>query len=270
MAYEKLVTVYDTAEHAKSAMSALERAGFSAAEMHPITKSEVEAIDSAAHNAVRQPGFWHRLLGDDVVEYEGRVFGRAIDGGGTVLTMRVADTDVDRAVKILHETRPVDIEHRAAQLGAVVPAVEPPTRSAATSPVAAAVALTTGAKEATDQVLRLAEEQLQVSKEQVAAGTTTVRRYVIERPVEEKVTLHEEHADIVRRAVRDPAFVGDIDWDDRTIVVTETAERAIINKVPRIAEEIVIRRAGSDRVETIRETVRRQQADVGRIDASKR
>ena len=269
MAYEKIVTVFDTTEHANRAMDALERAGFERAEMHPITKDEVNAIDAAAHQAVKQPGFWHRLLGDDVVEYEGNVFSRAVDGGGTVLTVRVADTDADRAMQILHQIQPVDIEHRAAQLGIVAPAVEKPSVVPSAVPVAAAVAATPVAKEASDQVLRLAEEQLQVGKEQYEAGTTKVRRYVVENPVEAQVSLHEEHAAVVRRAVSDPSYVGDIDWDDKTIVVTETAERAIVNKVNRIAEEVVIRREGSDRVQTIRDTVRKQQVDVQQVGSDK-
>jgi hypothetical protein len=32
--------------------------------------------------------------------------------------------------------------------------------------------------------------------------------------VEEQVTLHEEHAEVVRRAVSDPNYVKDIDWSD--------------------------------------------------------
>jgi uncharacterized protein (TIGR02271 family) len=262
MAYEKIVTVFDTDVHAKQAIDALERSGFDRAEMHSISKADVNAIEAAGHKAVKEPGFWQRLLGEDVVEYEGQVYGRAVDGGGTVLTVRVPDADAPRAIEILHRIQPVDIEHRAAQLGLVTAAVEKPVVAPAAVPVATAVAKTGAATEATDQVLRLAEEQLQVGKEQVEAGTTRVRRYVVEKPVEAQVTLHEEHAAVVRRAVADPTYVGDVDWDDKTIVVTETAEKAIVNKVSRIAEEVVIRREGSDRVQTIRDTVRKQQVDV--------
>ncbi len=270
MAYEKIVTVFDTAANANRAMDSLEKAGFSRSEMHTLTKDDATRINGEAATALKQPGFWQRLFGSDVVEYEGHVFSKAVDGGGTVLTLRADESDVPEAIKILHDSNAIDIEHRAASLGLIKPAVEPPV--AAPTPaksVAAAVAATPVAKVATDQVLRLAEEQLQVGKEQVEAGTTTVRRYVIEKPVEAQVTLHEEHADVVRRAVKDPNYVGDIDWGDSTVVVTETAERALIHKVPRIAEEVMIRRAGSDRVEQIRDTVRKQQADVSRSTPDK-
>ena len=109
-------------------------------------------------------------------------------------------------------------------------------------------------------VLRLAEEQLQVGKEAVEAGRTRVRRFVTETEVAKDVTLHEEHAEVFRRAVTDPKFVGDIDWADSEIEVVETAEHALVSKTARIVEEIGLKKVGTDHVETIHEKLRRQQA----------
>jgi hypothetical protein len=44
------------------------------------------------------------------------------------------------------------------------------------------------------------------------------------------VTLHEEHAEVLRKAISDPKYIGEIDWADGTIEVIETAEHAIANK----------------------------------------
>jgi hypothetical protein len=99
----------------------------------------------------------------------------------------------------------------------------------------------------------------------IQEGTTRIRRFVTEKPVEAKVTLHEEHAQVVRRAISDPKFLQDIDWSDKTIEVTETAEEAVVSKSARVAEEVVISKEGSDREETIRDTVRRQQVEVERL-----
>ena len=68
----------------------------------------------------------------------------------------------------------------------------------------------------------LAEEQLNVGKYVFDTGTTRIRRFVIEKPVEANVTLHEEHAEVVRRDITDPAYVADIDWSDKAYEVTET------------------------------------------------
>jgi stress response protein YsnF len=88
---------------------------------------------------------------------------------------------------------------------------------------------------------------------------------MVEKPVEANITLHEEHAEVIRRAVTDPAYVKDIDWSDKTIDVTETAEEAVVNKTARITEEVLIRKQGSDRTQTVHDTVRRQQVDVEQV-----
>jgi stress response protein YsnF len=85
------------------------------------------------------------------------------------------------------------------------------------------VAVSPKLAEVHDEVLRLAEEQLQVGKRMVETGMTRVRRFVTEKEVSADVTLHEEHAEVLRRAVTDPKYVGDIDWADATIEIRETA-----------------------------------------------
>jgi uncharacterized protein (TIGR02271 family) len=114
-------------------------------------------------------------------------------------------------------------------------------------------------------MLRLAEEQINVGKRMVESGHTRVRRYVIERPVEASITLHEEHAEVIRRVITDPPYVKAIDWSDKTIDVTETTEEAVVNKTARVTEEVVIRKQGSDRTQTVHDKVRRQQIDVEQV-----
>jgi hypothetical protein len=80
--------------------------------------------------------------------------------------------------------------------------------------------------------------------------------------VEEQVSLHEEHAEVVRKAISEPSYVADIDWSDKAYEVTETAEQAVVSKSARVVEEVTLRKSGSDRVETVKDTVRRQQVEV--------
>jgi uncharacterized protein (TIGR02271 family) len=116
-----------------------------------------------------------------------------------------------------------------------------------------------------EEVLRLAEEQLEVGKREVETGKARIRRFVTEKPVESRVTLHEEHAEIARRAVTDPAALRDVDWSDKVIEVVETDEQPVVTKTARVAEEVLIRREGNDHVETVRDTVRRQQVELERL-----
>ena len=261
MNYEKIVTLFDTPEHAEAARRNLESAGFPASEISVVSKKGLPS----AGESLREPGLWHRLFGRDIEQHEATVYGRTVESGGVVLTLRAAETDISRAMGILNAHNAVDVLGRAVDHGIL------PAARAVGAPVvaeAASAAATITAPVSREQVLRLAEEQLEVGKRLVECGSTRIRRFVTQKPVEAKITLHEEHANVVRRGVSDPAFLKDIDWSDKTIEVMETDEQAVVSKSARIAEEVVISKTGSDRVETVRDTVRRQQAEVERQNAS--
>jgi uncharacterized protein (TIGR02271 family) len=164
-------------------------------------------------------------------------------------------------MSILDVHEPVDVHKQANKIGADFP-IE--AKALVTAPGTA----TTGVGK--EEVLRLAEEQMNVGKRMFETGTTRVRRFVTERPVEAQVNLHEEHAKAVRRAVTDPNYIADIDWSDREYTVTETAERPVVSKTARVVEEIAVGREGLDRTETVRDTVRRQQAEVEKLDPTKK
>jgi uncharacterized protein (TIGR02271 family) len=236
VSYEKVVTLFDTAEHAEAARRNLENAGFSSTDISIVGKLGLPGDASA----LRRPGLWQKLFGRDIEEHEARVYGKTVEAGGVVLTLRAPDSQLSKAMGILNQ-------HNV---------VEPRTIPSPAKP------LTTDIGKG--EVLRLAEEQLEVGKRLITEGTTRIRRFVVQKPVEAQVTLHEEHVEIVRRAVADPAFVKDIDWTDRTIEIIETIEQPVVSKSTHIAEEVVIGKKGSDRVETVKDTVRRQQVEVER------
>ena len=231
MNYEKIVALFDTPEHAEAARRNLETAGFPAGQLSLVSNKTL----TTAGQALREPGMWHRLFGRDIEQHEATVYGRTVEAGGVVLTLRVPETDTPRAMGILNAHKVVDVQNRAVEHGlisaAAAAAVAPPVIK---SPMAATIASAVSK----EQVLRLAEEQLVVGKKMVEDGTTRIRRFVTEKPVEAQVTLHEEHAQVVRRAVSDPNFVKDIDWSDQTIEVTETAEQAVPDTVRRQQVEV--------------------------------
>lgn len=266
MANETIVAVFDTAAHADAAVHALRGAGFAPNDISTFNRERLTAGSGAAGRGAQRVGLWHRLFGGDIRQHEALVYGHAVESGGVVVSVRVPDTQVAHALGVLDVHKPVDVSERAASIGVAPPNVvaaatpAPPPLAAKQSVAPAVRAAGQG-----EQVLRLAEEQLDVGKRQVQAGTTRIRRFVTTRPIEAQVTLHEEHADVMRRAVADPEFLKEIDWADKTIEVTETAEEPVVTKKTRVAEEVVVRKEGSERVETVRDTVRRQQADVERV-----
>ena len=260
MSYEKVVTLFDTAEHAEFARRNLENAGFAADDISIVGKKGL--ADNVL--ALREPGLWHKLFGRDIAEYEAKVFGKTVEGGGAVLTLRVPDSQLAKAMGILNQHHVVDVSRRAVETGLV-----------ATSDVMPVVPTPVPAKPLTaeidkGEVLRLAEEQLEVGKRLVTEGTTRIRRFIVEKPVEAKVTLHEEHVEIVRLAAANPTSVKDVDWTEKTIEMIDTHEEPVISKSVHLAEEVRVGRKATDRVETVRDKVRRQDVQVDRVPVSGR
>jgi uncharacterized protein (TIGR02271 family) len=273
MAYETIVAVFDTTAHANAAVQALKAGGFANADISVFDENRLAGGKNAIAAGVREAGLWHRLFGDDIHKHEAAIYNQAVKEGGVVVSARVLDSEVAHAVAILDLHRPVDVHDRAVTSG-ISPAahVEAVEKKIDAMPLTAVqqVAVSPKLAEAHDGILRLAEEQLQVGKKLVESGRTRVRRFVTERPVTANVTLHEEHAELLRRAVTDPKYFGEIDWADKEIEVVETAEHALVNKTARIVEEVSLKKIGSDHVETINDKLRRQQVEIEKVGADGR
>jgi uncharacterized protein (TIGR02271 family) len=270
MKYQTIVAVYDTREHAQAAYNALKMGGFSEADISLLDNDRLRTGKSDILVGTSKPGFWARLFGEDLHEHEAVVYGQTVEQGGAVVSARVIDSEVAHATAILDLYHPIDVHDRAVTSGiAPLAHVEAVEKKLETIPLAAkqTVAVTPKLAEVHDEVLRLAEEQLQVGKKMIETGRTRVRRFVTEREASADVTLHEEHAELLRRAVNDPKFADTIDWADREIEVVETAEQALVNKTARIVEEVSLKKIGKDHVETIKDKLRRQQVEVTRVGA---
>jgi uncharacterized protein (TIGR02271 family) len=257
MTDETIVAVYDSVEQADRAVRDLEAAGIpsSAITQHSSNRG---ATSSTATAPVHEKGFWASLFGDED-RYETHVYNRSMESGSTVVTVRASEEHLTQAMDILEQHNPVDIDERATSYG---------LGAGRTTDTAAASIATddahVGGTQTGDEVIPLAEEKLAVGKRLVNRGTTRVRRFVVETPVEEAVTLHSERVSVERRPATSGAPVADADFADRTIEVTETDEEAVVEKTTRVREEVVVNKAARDRVETVRDTVRRQEVEVTR------
>ncbi len=250
MAYETTVAAFDTRAHADAAVKALRDGGFA--------NADISIFDEKRLSGAKEPGIWQRLFGRDFQQQEASVYRQTIQKGGVVVSARVLDTEVADAIAILDLHRPVDVHDpagnsgiaRASHLGAAGKKMEKVKPA-----------------EAHDEVLHLAEEQLEVGKKVVESGRTRVRRFVTEREASAEVTLHKEHGEVVRRAITDPKFEGTIDWSDKVIEVIETAEQALANKTARIVEEVAVKKVRTDHVETVKDKLRRQNVEIERFGA---
>jgi iron-sulfur cluster repair protein YtfE (RIC family) len=111
------------------------------------------------------------------------------------------------------------------------------------------------------QVISLAEEILTVGTRKVNSGTTRVRRYVVETPIEKQVTLVHERVVVERRRPRIDKVSGEM-LTELTVEVVETDEVPVMGKTVRVKEEVVVRRERIEHVETVRDTVRHGEVEI--------
>jgi stress response protein YsnF len=112
-----------------------------------------------------------------------------------------------------------------------------------------------------EEVIPLGEEVLEVTKRTENRGTARIRRYVVESEVEEQVTLQSERVVVERRRPVSDKVTGEI-LTEMTVEVVETAEVPVVNKRSRLREEIVVRTERTQQVETVKETVRRDEVEI--------
>ncbi len=113
------------------------------------------------------------------------------------------------------------------------------------------------------EAIPIVEEDIRIGKRVVGRGGVRVRSYVLERPVEQDVTLRDERVEVERRPVDRPAGTVPADaFRERSIEVTATGEEAVVQKDARVVEEVVVRKDAQERTETVRDTVRKTEVEV--------
>ena len=132
----------------------------------------------------------------------------------------------------------------------------------ASAPAPTGTAMSGTAPAGADTIKRM-QEQLRVGKREAAGGAVRIRSYVVERPVEEQVKLHEERVVVDRHPVDRAAEPGEMDaFQERTIEARGRSEEAVVDKDVRVVEEIGLHKESSDRTETVRDTVRETKVEV--------
>jgi hypothetical protein len=157
MSYEKVVAVYDTEANANAALKSLQSAGYLTDDIS-IIRNEGEAERAGLH----EPGVWQRLFGRDLEHQEAAVLGRSFKEGSVIVSVRVPESEAPKVVSLLDSHKPVDVLDRAKAYGMVGATAETPK-----TPLPAKL---TG-----EEMLRLAEEQLNVGKRMFESGHTRVR-----------------------------------------------------------------------------------------------
>lgn len=114
-----------------------------------------------------------------------------------------------------------------------------------------------------DDTIKVVEERLRVGKREVVNGAVRIRSYVVERPMEQQVQLHEERVNVERRPVDRPATRADEGlFQERVIEARAQGEEAVVDKEARVVEEIALHKQASERTETVRDTVRKTEVEI--------
>ncbi len=195
--------------------------------------------------------------------------------GGTLVAVRSSDEMAMRVAEILGDDGAVDIDERAKQYasdGYVAPVATSVAAPVVTAPAMAASSAAASTVTATNvsgqTTIPIVEESLVVGKREVERGGVQVYTHITQTPVQEQVTLREEHVTVDRHPVDRAVTAADMAaMQDKTLNVTTMAEEAVVSKQARVVEEVTIGKQASEHVETVQDTVRRTDVDVEEVVA---
>lgn len=225
-------------------------------------------------------GLLNGLVAAGVPQNEAGYYAEGVRRGGTLVTVNTDDRNAQRASDIMTRAGAVDIDERSASWTASGwkgwnEKAQPYTadqldkfRSTSTATNTNRTMNQTGQAET---VLPVVEEQLKVGKREVERGGVRVYTRVTEKPVEEQVTLREEHVNVERRPVDRPLRDADVNaFKEQSIEMTERAEEAVVSKSARVVEEVVVGKDVNERTETVRDTIRRTDVEVEQTPGTQR
>jgi uncharacterized protein (TIGR02271 family) len=270
MTNENIVAVFDTEADAIAAVSELANAGVPRDAITQHAKNSMMRGVETTAAPLREQGFWERLFGGEPErQHDTTVYNRSLESGSTIVTVQTEEQYLSKVMDILERHNPVDIDERGAgyvDIDAVSQSRRPMDAASTVMAEPVATGITPrdipAERSKDEQTMQLAEETLAVGKRAINRGTTRVRRYVVETPVEEQVNLRSESVSVERRPVAGERPVTDANFTDKVVEVTATDEEPVISKQARIKEEVVIHKDATERTETVRDTVRREEAEV--------
>ena len=242
-----IIGLFDEVNEAQAAMAELKGIGIP---VNQVTSLQREGSPGGPED---DDSWWARLkeglkemFGAGVPKGDLPYYREGLRRGGILVSARVDDDEEEeRVLAIFQRHRVVDLEERAEQWRAS--------------------GWTETLSSEQEQVVPIIEEELQVGKRTVQRGGVRVYTHVVERPVEESVTLREEQVRVERRPADRPATEADLlAGQQGTIEVTETAEEPVVSKRVKVVGDVVVKKDVRARQDKVKDTVRRTEIEVGR------
>jgi uncharacterized protein (TIGR02271 family) len=244
-----IVAVYPSRAEAEGACRELRSAGIPDNHVR-LSGSQAGGADSDMFTGTTgyQPSMWDWLFGSSVPDGDREIYQSRLMQGRTALSVLVDDAPsiaASTVEDILDRYDPLDL--RVENEGAGM--------SAATLD-SGSVDSDSGRRQ--ERVIPLPEEELKVGK-RATEQVRRVKTYVVEEPVEQDVTLHDERVTIERRPATTAAAGEPV---EREYEIREHHEEPMVGKRMRAGEELVVRREADDRTEHVSDTIRKTKADI--------
>jgi len=233
-----IMGLFDEQQQAVRAQAALQAIGIPMNQMSLVNQNGAE---TATSRESQEDNWWERfkdMLGFGVHHEDLPYYHEGLRRGGTLLTVQTGENRENEVAGIFADHNAVDIDTRAKEW-----------TSAGWSPDE-------------QMAIPIVEEELKIGKRLIRRGGVRVYTSVTDKPVEEPVTLREEHVTVTRRPVDRAATASDLSAADAPIEITETAEEPVVSKQAKVVEEVVLQKAATERTETVKDTVRRKDVDV--------
>jgi len=234
-----VIGLFDDRNEGTKAYAALLQEGYAQADLDILTNDDKDDVPKLEN------------LRKNVPSPDADVYLEGVRQGGTIITATVSDSAVGRATEILSNFNIVNIANRANELKLIDSKLE----------------LKDAAKH--DDVIDVIEEELEVGKEQVERGRLRIYNVVTEREVTQNVTLRDETIKVNRRPINREVQITDDLFKPRSFELVEIDEIAKVSKTARVVEEVSLGKEVVDKIETIKETLRRQDVEIEEIPAAR-
>lgn len=243
-----VIGLFERMQDAQGALSELQSAG--------IPRNAITFVQQS------EPDLSSRLQSIGLPDQDAGIYAQGVQqGNGLIVLQGIADNDAEQAAVIIDRYHAVDISGRK----------QPFQRMAMNRSAASTGTANTNLYQGDEVALPIIQEELRIGKRTVERGGVRIRTRVEERPVEQQVTLRDEHVDVQRRPANRPVSDADLaQLQSGTIEVTETDEEPVVSKEARVVEEVVVHKEAQERTETVRDTVRRTDVDVEQVPGQTR
>lgn len=265
-----VVGLMDTPMSGQDLIQALADAGFDRKDIRMLMVDRQQGMFSWKH-ADATTGGPARYPVDDlkelgVPEKHAQYYLEGVRRGGLLVTVRTDDDSAGRAADIMHGKGAIDIDSRAARWKETGwTRYDERAAPLSDAEIARERELHAGtAARSREAVLPVVEEEIRIGKREVETGGVRVYSHVVERPVEEKVTLREEHARVERTPVDRPLSGAEAEgaFREQTVEMRETAEEPVVSKEARVTEEVRVGKETTERAETVRGKARKTEVEV--------